>query len=118
MSFLPALSRPGISRARAAGWLTGLFLAALPGAFFAAERPVLVLNNTDGPPYSTPEGDGFIDLVGGEVFRRAGLALKTVKLPAERGLINANAGIEDGDLSRIAGLERDYPNLVRVPEKI
>ena len=31
--------------------------------------------------------------------------------------MNANAGIEDGDLNRIAGLERAYPNLIRVPEK-
>ena len=32
--------------------------------------------------------------------------------------MNANAGIEDGDVTRIAGLEKDYPNLIRVPEKL
>lgn len=41
-----------------------------------------------------------------------------MKLPAERGLINANAGTEDGDLTRIAGLDAQYPNLVRVPGKL
>jgi polar amino acid transport system substrate-binding protein len=52
-----------------------------------------------------------------EAFRRAGLELKLVKLPAERALRNANSGIEDGDLNRIAGIENTYTNLVRVPEK-
>lgn len=84
----------------------------------AAERPVLVLNDTNDPPYTTPAGDGYVDVIAREAFRRAGAELKLVKLPAERGLINANAGIEDGDLVRIAGLEKLYPNLIRVPEKL
>lgn len=84
----------------------------------AAGMPVLVLNDTNEPPYTTADGTGFLDLVAGEAFRRAGVELKLVKLPAERALINANSGIEDGDLTRIAGLEAQYPNLVRVPEKL
>lgn len=84
----------------------------------AAERPVLVLNDTNGPPFTTPDGQGFLDAVAGEAFRRAGVQLRLVKLPAERGLISANADVEDGDLTRIAGLEAQYPNLVRVPEKL
>jgi polar amino acid transport system substrate-binding protein len=83
----------------------------------AAERPVLVLNDTNDPPYTTPERDGFIDIIAGEAFRRVGVEMRLVKLPAERGLINANEGTEDGDLVRIAGLEKQYPNLVRVTEK-
>jgi polar amino acid transport system substrate-binding protein len=83
-----------------------------------AERPVLRINDTNEPPFTTPAGDGFLDLVAGEAFRRAGVELKLVKLPAERALLNANAGSEDGDLTRIAGIERQYPNLVRVPEKL
>ncbi len=101
-------------------WLTGILLVlAFSGpASHAANEPTLVLNNTTEAPYTTKGGDGFFDVIVGEAFRRAGLRLKLVKLPAERGLINANAGIEDGDLSRIAGLELTYPNLVRVPEKL
>jgi polar amino acid transport system substrate-binding protein len=93
-----------------------LFLL-LPGAF-AAERPVLVLNDTNDPPYTTPDHNGFLDVVAGEAFRRVGVELRLIKLPAERGLINANEGSEDGDLTRIAGLEKTYPNLIRVPEKL
>lgn len=101
---------------RALLWMLGLTLA-LPGAF-AAERPVLVLNDPTDPPFTTADRSGFLDVVAGEAFRRVGVELRLVKLPAERGLINANAGIEDGDLARIAGLEKQYPNLLRVPEKL
>ncbi len=101
-------------------WLSGLLLALAWGgnASHAAKEPTLVLNDTNEPPFTTQTGDGFLDIVVGEAFRRAGLRLKLVKLPAERGLINANAGIEDGDFSRIAGLEKTYPNLIRIPEKL
>jgi polar amino acid transport system substrate-binding protein len=108
------LGRP--PRARSGLWLVGLLLA--PLATHAAERRVLVLNDTNEPPYTTPERDGFLDVVATEAFRRVGVELRLIKLPAERGLLNANAGIEDGDLTRIAGLETRYPNLVRVPEKL
>jgi polar amino acid transport system substrate-binding protein len=90
----------------------------LPLCAPAAELPVLVLNDTNHPPYTTPAGDGFLDVVAGEAFRRSGVTLRLVKLPAERGLLNADTGIEDGDMVRIAGLEKQYPNLIRVPEKL
>jgi polar amino acid transport system substrate-binding protein len=41
-----------------------------------------------------------------------------VPLPIERALVNANAGVEDGDLFRAAGFETDYPNLVQVPQPL
>lgn len=84
----------------------------------AATLPVLVLNDTNAPPFTEPDQSGFLDAVASEAFRRAGVKLKLVKLPAERALRNANAGIGDGELTRIAGLEAQYPNLVRVPEKL
>jgi polar amino acid transport system substrate-binding protein len=104
------------------GSLVRLFAGFLFAAAFAlplwAATPVLVLNDTNEPPYTTPARDGILDVIASEVFRRAGVELRLVKLPPERGLINANEGIEDGDLTRIAGLEKKYPNLVRVPEKL
>ncbi|CAA7619162.1 Extracellular solute-binding protein family 3 (fragment) [Candidatus Terasakiella magnetica] len=39
-------------------------------------------------------------------------------LPGERALTNANNGTNDGDVSRIVGLDEEYPNLMRVPEVI
>ncbi len=78
----------------------------------------MVLNDTNEPPYTTPDQTGFLDLIASETFRRAGYKLRLVKLPAERGLRNTNDGIEDGELTRIAGLEQIYSNLIRVPEKL
>ena len=101
-------------------WLAMSLLACIltANASDAADEPTLVLSDPTEPPYTTKAGNGFFDVIAGEAFRRAGLRLRLVKLPAERGLINANDGIEDGDLSRISGLEKNYPNLVRVPEKM
>ena len=93
-------------------------LMLLAGSICRADMPILILNDTNESPFTTTDSQGFLDTVAGEAFRRAGVKLRLVKLPAERGLINANAGIEDGDLSRIAGLESSYPNLIRVPEKL
>lgn len=82
------------------------------------ELPELRINDTNETPLTTPEQDGFLDIVAGEAFRRAGVKLVLIKLPAERGLISANNGLDDGDLTRIRGLQQIYPNLVRIPEKL
>ena len=102
----------------ARAWLWSAVLISIALEALAVDRPVLVLNDTNERPYTTPAGDGFLNIVAGEAFRRVGVELQLVKLPAERGLLNANAGIEDGDMVRIAGLDKKYPNLVRVPEKL
>ena len=93
-------------------------LMLLAGSICRADMPMLTLNDANESPYTTTDSRGFLDAVAGEAFRRVGVKLRLVKLPAERGLINANAGTEDGDLTRIAGLEAHYPNLIRVPEKL
>lgn len=79
---------------------------------------VVVLNTTGKAPLNTVDQDGFMDRVAAEALRRIGYRLRTVHLPAERGLANSNAGIEDGEMARIAGLQHQYPNLLQVPEKI
>jgi len=93
-----------------------LLLSSGASSVFAAN--VLVINTTGKPPLNTPELSGFMDLVTSEALRRMGYRLQTVQLPAERGLANSNAGIDDGEMSRISGLEKLYPNLIQVPEKI
>ena len=95
-----------------------LWFALFAPAALAGERPVLVLNDTNDAPFTNRERTGFLDMVAGEAFRRAGLELRLVKLPAERALWLVDRGLEDGDLTRIAGMEKRYPNLVRVPEKL
>lgn len=97
--------------------LIAFFLFSATAALCSAESP-LVLSTFTGPPLSTPHQSGMCDLILKEAFRRLGLKTDIVQLPAERSLTNANEGITDGDFVRISGLDRIYPNLVMVPEKI
>lgn len=78
----------------------------------------LVINSSYYPPFTTPEQNGFIDRLYQEIGKRTGLTFKIQPLPAERALSNANSGIDDGDVCRIAGLDKTYPNLVQSPEPV
>ena len=84
----------------------------------AAERRVLVLNEANALPYSNTQRTGFFDVVAIEAFRRARLELRLEKLPAERALLLSNSGVSAGELNRLSGVETQYPNLIRVPEKL
>lgn len=110
-----------------AGWTRSKFrtrrllmacISIYAGAALAVNEPTLVLSDTYDTPYTTEASDGFLDLVAAETFRRAGFKMKMIRVSPERALLNANAGIEDGVSARIAGLEKTYTHLVRVPEKI
>jgi len=84
----------------------------------AWSEAVLVLNTTPHPAHTGSSQSGFIARIEKEALHRLGYTLENVQFPAERGLQNANAGIVDGDAIRIAGLDKIYPNLIRVNEKI
>ena len=98
--------------------LTVLALMLHLSSGLAAEPRVLVLNEANAPPYTNAERTGFFDVVAIEAFRRAHLELRLEKLPAERALLLSNSGVSDGELNRLAGIETQYPNLIRVPEKL
>jgi polar amino acid transport system substrate-binding protein len=94
--------------------LLGLMTAALP-----LHAEPLRLNSGVGAPYFLPDKQGFLDLLVPEVFRRVGVAAEAVQYSAsERAMINANNGIDDGVAMRIRGLGKEYPNLVRIDEKV
>ncbi len=84
----------------------------------AFSQSTIVLNTAFASPITSESQSGFADKVLAEAFHRIGYKLETVQLPAERALINANMGLDDGDLLRVAGLQKKYPNLIQVPEKI
>jgi polar amino acid transport system substrate-binding protein len=86
-----------------------------PTAVAATE---LIINSGRKEPFTTPEGTGFYDILVRTLFERLGIQATCVRLPSERALINANVGIDDGNIARIVGLEKKYPNLRRVPGKI
>jgi polar amino acid transport system substrate-binding protein len=79
-----------------------------------------ILNTAFGTPISNPDGTGFFDRLMHAAFGQLGVSVAVQHPPAERALILANAGIDDGDGPRIPGLDTtwSYPNLVRVPEKL
>ena len=90
------------------------FMAATPA--FAADE-TYILNTSTGIPYATDDHTGFQDLVVAEVFRRIGLKGRVAKYSASaRALINANNAVDHGVAMRIKGLEKKFPNLVRVEE--
>lgn len=97
-------------------FLVLLFYTAAP-SLVNAERSLSITSGR-GEPFVTSEHNGFYDLIVKNMFQRINIKANTVLLPSERSLINANAGINDGNIARIKGIEKKYKNLVRVPEKI
>jgi polar amino acid transport system substrate-binding protein len=116
VSFLPRLFSNKVTSA-----LCGLALATCSGICLparAAEK--LRLNATIQPPYTTSERNGFVDQILPVVFREAGVDAELLIYQGafERQLGNANLGVDDGIAARAAGLETQYPNLIRVPEDV
>lgn len=50
--------------------------------------------------------------------QRIGMKAVVREVSPERSAVLANAGSTDGDVGRSSGLEKEYPNLVRVPEPV
>lgn len=105
--------RAGLSALLAAGVL---WLAPPP----AGAAPGIVLTSGAQAPYATPERQGFLDQLIAAVFRELGLEAELLIYPTatERAMLNASEGVDDGLAMRVAGLERQYPHLIRVPEPV
>jgi polar amino acid transport system substrate-binding protein len=87
------------------------------GVSVAAER--IVLGSTAFPPLvDVGSTSGYMDLVVREAFARLGIEAMIESLPGDRALRMANEGLTDGEAIRAAGLEKEYPNLVQVPEPV
>lgn len=93
-------------------------IVAYTGSGWCSGREELKINTSIKPPFSTAQKDGFFDLLIPELLGRAGVKVKLVRLPPERALQMANDGLSDGELPRIAGLEKKYPNLVQIAEPV
>lgn len=65
---------------------------------------------------STSECSGMLDQIVMEAFRRIGVKAEIVFTNTRRSLVAVNAGQIDGEINRIEGIEKNYPNLVRVLE--
>ncbi len=77
-----------------------------------------VISTAFGAPLHAPDGQGQFDRVLSQAFGDIGAQVEVIDTPAERGLLNTDVGLDDGDGPRIEGLEASYPNLIRIPERV
>ena len=78
-------------------------------------QTTLRLGSSYYPPITTPNKDGVLNLIYKELAQRLDMKIIINDLEtAERVLLNANSGIDDGDVSRVLGLEKMYPNLISI----
>ncbi|MEJ2179745.1 MAG: transporter substrate-binding domain-containing protein [Gammaproteobacteria bacterium] len=91
--------------------LLWLFISA-PSSF---AETAITLNAGTAEPFITADGGGFYGELTQEIFTRLGIDAKVIRLPSARSIINANEGIDDGVIGRIAGMERKYQNLIMIP---
>ena len=102
-------------------WAMVLVTAAAltPVASLAAGPETYILNTSTGAPYATQDRQGFLDFVVAEAFKRIGLKGEVAQYSAsKRALLNANSDVDQGVALRIKNLEKTYPNLIRVPERV
>ncbi len=84
----------------------------------AAAEPIRLTSGVRAP-YFLPNQKGFLEQLVPEIFRRIGVSAEVVQYDASaRANINANTGIDDGVAMRVKGLDKNFPNLLRVEEKI
>lgn len=93
-------------------------LAMLCTATTAAEFKPFKLNVTLTTPLGTPQRNGLLNQVVDGMLRRVGYEPIYAYAHEERGLRNLDEGLDDGNLPRVAGLERLYPNIRQVPGKV
>lgn len=86
-----------------------------PGAR-AAEEGAFTISTSYKSLLSNPEQTGMLDRLIKEAFGRIGRRVEIVFSPTERSLADVNAGLLDAELNRVEGMERNFPNLIRVPE--
>jgi polar amino acid transport system substrate-binding protein len=113
----PAIAKPRNFKQSLVIILT-IVLSIAAAADISNASQTLIFNTSNAPPNSTDTATGSCDRILTEAFRRLGMNLKIVQLPSERALQNANQGIDDGNFVRVEGMEKMYPNLIRVPEAI
>ena len=75
----------------------------------------LTLNTFTAPPFSTPQQDGYTDILVKTIFARAGHPVRLKHYPQRRGIALANEGVEDGHYFRTKRVAKTHPNLMAVP---
>lgn len=84
----------------------------------AVSETKLTLNTGTAEPFVTADGGGFYGALVKELFSRININAKVIPLKAARAILNVNRGIDDGAIARTKGMEKNYTNLIRVPEPV
>ncbi|MFP4084925.1 MAG: substrate-binding periplasmic protein [Desulfonatronovibrio sp.] len=95
--------------------ILGLFFLLVPG-LANAENQIITISTSYKSLLSNPRQTGMLDRIVIEAFQRIGIKAQIMFTPTERSLVDVNAGLIDAELNRIKGMEKKFPNLVRVPE--
>ncbi len=80
---------------------------------FLGKRPTVVISGI-----SETKTHSFAQKVLQEAYKRIGYDVQFRMLPAKRSLDLANQGKTDGDVARIEGTEKTFPNLIAVPTPV
>jgi len=83
-----------------------------------ASELVFKMNSGAITPLANSDGSGFYNKLTTEIFKRLNIKHQFHSLPSRRSLINTNSGEHDGNIARIKGMEKKWPNLVIIPESI
>jgi polar amino acid transport system substrate-binding protein len=78
----------------------------------------LVIGTMYRAPLSTHDGKGLVDLITKERFARSGLNVILQPTSNAQALEQANSGVLDGDIMRVSGADKKYPNLIQVPGEV
>jgi len=109
--FFQAARRVGSALIVSVGIASGVSVA-------TASADPLRLSTANLAPVVTTAGDGYLDRIVNRLFRNAGVGYEVKRIPARRGLVEANDGYLDGDMGRVAGVAEEFRNLVAVPEPV
>jgi len=87
----------------------------LPAKNLRADHPFTISTSYNNL-LSNPDKNGLLDQLMIELFKRVGIEMELVFTKTEKSLFDVNAGFFDGEINRIEGMEKSFPNLIRIPE--
>ena len=115
-----AFRSPGaVSRSRERGWyllVAVLALFAVPASYVRSQPAAPFVMATDQPE-STYEGK-WQRRAYEEAFKRLGVPIEVITMPAQRGTVMVDSGAADGQFLRVFAYAESHPEQVRVEEPI
>lgn len=101
---------PGLILKISIQWML-IFLTSV--SLLHAKSPSLVFTTIEGSINSKP----CIEILT-QAYEQLDIQFRVKYYPAERSLVAANKGTLDGEIQRIAGVEKNYSNLIMIPQPI